>query len=259
MGGKLQISVGDISEPLRPVLFALAALASACVLASARRRFSAYAAAAWTLLTLLFPPVILPLYIIARLYTRPHDSVESEPESTDDETDEPPQTAGGAVSVESTPKLPRRSVSRPALPLLYLAAVLLAGALYFYRDYKSFDAHFARARQATLYDRRASAIKEYRAALALRDDAQTHKLLGLELAAEGRFGEALAEFDAAERGDEQDEKLPYHKAVALDRLDRHAEAAAAYRLFLHSAVCARQQADPLCGEAQARLGSQAGP
>ena len=73
MIGKLQISVGDLSEVLRPALFALAALASAWVFHDARRRFDSSAAAtACALLALLLPAVALPLYLIARMY-QPRD------------------------------------------------------------------------------------------------------------------------------------------------------------------------------------------
>ena len=72
-----QISVGDVSEALRPLAFVLAALASACVLADARRaRLSAAASAAWTLLALASPPVVLPLYLAARLFTPRRDAAQ---------------------------------------------------------------------------------------------------------------------------------------------------------------------------------------
>lgn len=83
-----QISAADVSETLRPAAYALAVVASAWVLADARRRFGfkPYRVAAWTLLTLIFPSIVLPLYLAARLYTTrpaPHvdaDAVESKQE-----------------------------------------------------------------------------------------------------------------------------------------------------------------------------------
>jgi len=62
-----QISVGQISEWLPPLLYAAAVLISAWVLSDARRcrRFSLPAVAAWTFATLISPPVILPLYLLA--------------------------------------------------------------------------------------------------------------------------------------------------------------------------------------------------
>ncbi|HEX6624600.1 MAG TPA: hypothetical protein VF064_12885 [Pyrinomonadaceae bacterium] len=268
MIGKLQISVGDLSEVLRPALFLLAALASAWVFRDARRRFDSYAAAtACALLALLHPAVSLPLYLIARMYQR-RDADDSTTETTgDDETDEQPSTVSsdGDETAHGDAAGPgdetAHGVEAPALPrstlaptLVYLTAVLLVGGLYFYRDYMSFDAHFARARRAQLYNRRERAVREYRAALRLREDAHTRKLLGLELSAAGRWEEALAELRAAERGGEPDASLAFREAVALDKLNRREEAADVYRRFLQTRPCARPEPDPLCLDAQDRLG-----
>lgn len=251
-----QISVGDASEALRPLVFALAALASACVLADARRaRLSAWAVAAWTLLTLVCAPVFLPLYLAARLFI-----------PRGNETDE--SIAGGDVTPGQqlshqrlSPRL-RRLLSRAALPALYAASLLALGGLHFYRDARSADAHLLRASRAKLSDRRERAVAEYRAALALDDDAHTRKLLGLELAEAGRWEEALAEFRQAAaragRDDDgthafHDDTLTFHAARALEATGRGAGAADEYRKFLQGRACAQTPPAPLCEEARARL------
>ena len=259
MIGKLQISVGDLSEMLRPALYVLAALASAWVLRDARRRFDSYAAAtACALLALLLPAVALPLYLIARACRRRDAPDDTTAAPAEDETGERPQpsTGGGADGgddAEPGVRAPALSSLRLAPTLAYLTAVLLVGGIYFYRDYVSFDAHFARARRAQLYNQGERAVREYRAALRLRDDAHTRKLLGVELSEAGRWEEALAELRAAERGGEPDGSLAYREALALDKLNRRDEAAQAYRRFLQTRPCARPEPDPLCGDAQARL------
>ncbi len=274
---------------VRPAFFALAALASAWVLADARRRFSVYATAAWTLLTLLFPFVATPLYLIARMFKRragllttstqpandapgeaapsPFDSAEAE-SAGDPHASERRQAKQAPLSHDpghdgSASSRPRAQAGEPSalpakwssvvLPLVYATTTLLLGAGYFYLDYTSFDARFAAAQRATLFERKERAMREYRAALVLRDDAHTHKLLGLELAGAGRWEEALAEFRAAQRGGEPDARLLFHEAVALDALMRPAEAADVFRQFLQSKPCTRPEPDLFCGEAQARL------
>jgi hypothetical protein len=323
-----QISAGEITGWLTPLLYAFAVLASAWVLHDARRRlFPRYAVAAWTLFTLLYAHIVLPLYLIARTFKpRPHAN-EDDPQTTATEetaraalveTDEaalaavgPPGhtetdaaglketgTAGlketgaaglkepGAVELEangaaglgetvatgvsaasgettddsgeqiaSRPKTPRfrRRLKLYAPPLVYAAALLCAGAIYFYRDYHSFDAHLARAASARLLYRRDIAIREYRAALRLADDAHTRKLLAVQLAEDKQTEAALAEFRAAERGGEPDEMIPYRVASALDALGRAGEAADEYRKFLRSGLCTRPSPDAACAEAAARV------
>lgn len=251
---------------LRPALFVLAALASAWVLRDARRRFDSFAAAtACALLALLLPAVALPLYLIARMDQRRDGPDASTTAPTDDEPDERPQPATGGDGdsdgddAELGVEAPALSRSRLALPFVYLTAVLLVGGIHFYRDYTSFDAHFARARQAKLYNQRERTVREYRAALRLREDAHTRKLLGVELSEAGRWEEALAELRAAERGGEPDESLAYREALALDKLNRHDEAAQAYRRFLRARPCTRPEPDPPCIDAQGRLDSRTPP
>jgi hypothetical protein len=276
LGGKLQISVGDISETLRPALFIFAVLCSTYALSSARRRFGSYATVAWTLLTLLFPPIVLPLYLIARIYTPRPDlpapvnlppSVEADeqapqslaPQSATGEAGAPSSPTNEGDTVESDGQAPSLSRSRLALPLIYAVTALLLGALYFYWDYSSFEARFARARQAELYNQRERAAREYRAALAVRDDARTRQLLGMELARAERWEEALAEFRAARMKGEPDDRLLFHEAHALDKLNRPTEATETFRRFLQSQSCAPPDPDPLCGAAHARLQTQTPP
>jgi tetratricopeptide (TPR) repeat protein len=143
--------------------------------------------------------------------------------------------------------------SRFAAPLLYAGALLLVGAFSFYQDYRSFDAHLARGARAKLYGRQERVISEYRAALGVREDAHTRKLLGLELLEAGRAEEALAEFRAAEAGGEPDEVLAYHFGSALEAAGRPGDAATYYSKFLRSAACARTPSSASCEAARARV------
>lgn len=235
------LSAGALSEWARPAVFVAAALVSVWVFYDARRRETAgpLAVSAWALLTLLFPPAVLPLYLAARLYTRRagagHSPTETEAEG-----------AEGARAVA-----PRRG---PWPPLLYAAALGLLGGVYFYADYMSFDARLARAERAKLYGRVEPAIAEYRGALRLREDARTRQLLGLELLRAGRAEEALAELRAAAAGPDTDGALLFDTALALEALTRREEAAAAYRRFLAGPLCTARPREPRCDAARARLG-----
>jgi len=266
-----QISVGQISEWLPPLLYAAAVLISAWVLSDARRRrFSLPAVAAWTFATLISPPIILPLYLLTRILTRKPDATDEVAASTpptDTEADESVTPAsisddtGGQADDQSAKEIRRplwrKKYALPllyalALPLLYTLALLSAGAIYFYRDYHTFDAHLTRATKARLLGKRAVTIRAYRAALRLADDAHTRKLLAIQLAADGQTEAALAEFRAAERGGEPDELLPFRTAHALDTLGRPAEAHLEYQKFLQGNLCARSLPDMRCAEASAR-------
>jgi tetratricopeptide (TPR) repeat protein len=240
-----QVSAGDLAEWARPVLFAAAALASVWVFRDARGRaeFGWPSVSAWTLLALLFPPAALPLYLAARLYTRRDDAKEGEGETVED-------VEGVEAGSDSERPRPRR---RLAPTLLYTAALIIAGAAYFYADYRSFDARLARAERAKLYQRPDEAIREYRAALRVRDDAHTRKLLGLMLLQTGRADEALAELLTAARAGDGEEALHFHTAEALSALDRHAEAAARYQHFLDGPACAPPSREEKCEAARARL------
>lgn len=286
MTSRWQISAGGISEWLPPFLFALSVLVSAWVLYDARRRnLPLYAVAAWTLATLLSPHVVLPLYLIARLYTsKPDATPEVEPDtsefvpitispadtqadaalsteaptSNDSDKHDDALTTNAQPAQETRTPLRRRRRSNYAPALLYALALLLAGAAYFYRDYHSFDAHLARAAQSRLQGQRAETIRAYRAALRINDDAHTRKLLAIQLFEDGQPEAALSEFRAAERGGEPDELLPYLIAFSLDALGRAPEATIEYQKFLRGNACARPSPHARCAEVAARVGQTQG-
>jgi tetratricopeptide (TPR) repeat protein len=290
VSGGWQISVGQLSELARPAVYALSVLLSALVLAHARLLLRPSHAAVWTLGSLILPHVVIPIYVAARLLsprTRADASTQktattTAPEEADSDvarrdaalTDEHGSDGGQAeewqheeggdagAGTDSTaahdvscPSLPARLSRLLLLPAVYAALLLAAGAVYFYFDYTSFEARLVRATDAALYGRRGRAIEELRAALAARDDAHTHKLLGFEFYAAGRFEEALASFRAAEERGEPDDALPFHTASALKALDRRAEAAVEYRRFLQTETCARatNDDDARCAAARKRL------
>lgn len=295
MISRWQISAGEISEWLPPLLWAAAVLLSAWVLSDTRRRkFRNYAvAAAWTLATLVFPHIVFPLYLITRIFTRKPDPTGTLEESTTLEAStsiaastspetshatspatsptateavHPPARASTSTAHEpaaddtdeqtagpTTEDIPSRARRKLALPLLYALTLLCVGAIYFYRDYHSFEAHLARAANARLLGERAATIREYRAALRLADDAHTRKLLAIQLSEDGQTAAALAEFRAAERGGASDELLPYRIAHLLDALNRPAEADLEYRKFTQSSLCVRAVPDARCAEAAARV------
>lgn len=163
------MSAGEWFELISPAVFLISALVSIWVLASARKRIPLRAAFGWAIGTLLLPFVVLPLYLCL-LLLRP---------------------------MEVRP--PRR---RLLVPLVYGVVVVAAISFYFYRDRQSVDAHLARAVQAKLVDDYATAIREYRRALALEENAHTRKLLAVELALAGQLSEAKSEFDLAQQGGE---------------------------------------------------------
>lgn len=189
MAADWQLSAADISEALWPAALLVSALASIWVLHDARRLFKSYAPAfalACALLALALPPVFLPLYLAWRLF-HPREETKDE-------------------EVGGTDARPRR-LKGLALPLAYGAALFAVGGFLFVRDHRSFEARLARARLATHHGRPERAVAEYRAALRLRDDAHTRKLLGMQLLAAGRREEALAEFREAARAGEPDVPL----------------------------------------------------
>jgi tetratricopeptide (TPR) repeat protein len=239
----LPLSAGQLFELMLPVWFAVTVLLSAWVLASARRRgFKAAAMTLWTLGTLFFPLVILPLYLIVRAYMRRREkerAVETEAASDSEN--------------QARDNGPRQLPLRHALPLLYLLVMLILGALYFYMDWNSVDSHLARANQARVREQREQVIAEYRAALRLEDDAHTHNLLAQELKAAGRLDEALAEFRTAQRMGEADDELAYNIAMLLEELKRPMETKPEYERFLNSSLCAEIPHDVRCAAAKIRL------
>jgi hypothetical protein len=265
-----QISSVEITVWLSPLLYAAAVLLSAWVLSDARRRgLPLYAVIAWTLATLISPPIVFPLYLIARIFSTKRDTTAQTPLEVSNSVAEGTKADDIATRAQSfddseeqaaadeSPEEIRARRHRPwrklALPLIYALALLFIGAIYFYRDYRSFDAHLARAANARLLNRRAAAIREYRAALRLSDDAHTHKLLAVQLAEDGQTEAALAELRAAERGGDEDALLSLRTATTLDALTRTTEAAVEYQKFLRGSACARSSPDARCAEAAARV------
>ena len=163
------MSAGQLFDLIMPAAFAVSALVSTWVLASARKRFRFHYALALAVGTLLLPFIVFPIYLVIMLW-RPK--------------------AGP----------PRRW--RFSLTLLYVVIALSAIGAYFYFDSRSVDAHLARAVRAKLVEDSATAIREYREALKREDDPHTHKLLAIELANAGYMEEANSEFQLAERGGE---------------------------------------------------------
>lgn len=239
-----QISAGELFDLMLPVSFALTALCSAWVLASARRRgLSAPVVTLWTLGTLFFPLIILPLYLIARFLGHRREN-----QSNIKRDEEDASIIARAAREKSAPVVWRRM-----LPVAYLFVMLSLGALHFYMDYRSVDAHLARANQARVRGQQERIIEEYRAALRLEENAHTHNLLGRELLDARRFEEALAEFRAAERMNEADDELPFNIAETLYRMERDREAAPEYERFIAGPLCNQPPPDVRCDAARLRL------
>jgi tetratricopeptide (TPR) repeat protein len=236
-----QISAAELFEFVLPAAWALSALISACVLANARRAgFRFYTVAAWTLGTLFFPFIVLPLYLLARARVRRRERAQETSAQTD-------------AATQSHTRTFAASLWRYLQAVLYLVAVLSIIAVYFYRDYRSLDAHLWRANNAKLRGPHSKVIAEYRAALKLEDDPHTRKLLAIELAAAGLNEEALAEFRAAERGGEPDALIPYYTGTALFSLGREREAALEYQRFLNGPLCTQVLPDANCATARSRV------
>jgi tetratricopeptide (TPR) repeat protein len=245
-----QISAGQLFESIRPIAFALAAFASTCVLFDARRRrFNSYAVISWTLGTLFFSLIFLPLYIIVCITQRQRGQSEKEVIAAGD-SDKAVASLNKQILADA---LPQPLAFRWLLPILYALLLLSLGAHFFYRDARSVDAHLARANQARVMNERERTIREYRQALQLEDDAHTHNLLAIELAAATRYEEALSQFRAAEMKGEPDDELPFHIANTLDALNRSSEAALEYQKFLNTAHCAQSNPFPQCDAARTRM------
>jgi hypothetical protein len=165
------MSAGQLFDLIMPAAFAASVLISTWVLASARKRFQLHYALALAVGTLFLPLIVFPIYLVLMMY-RPKIG------------------------------LPKRW--RYSLRLLYAAIALSVIGAYFYFDSRSVDAHLARATQAKLVEDSTTAIREYRAALALEDNPHTHKLLAIELANAGYIPEAVLEFRIAEPCEPED-------------------------------------------------------
>ena len=236
---------------MRPAAWTLSALISAGVLHSARRQgFKPYWVAAWTLGTLFFPLIVFPLYLIVRVRAGRKGRRQREASG---QTPGPAERAAAPSPAKA--RAPSTAWKGRALTALYLVLVLSLIAIFFYRDYRSLDAHLWRASNAKLRGPRSKVISEYRAALRLEDDPHTHKLLAIELAADGRAEEALAEFRAAERGGEPDAQIPFRMGALLEALGRRQEAALEYDRFLTGALCTQPLPDYFCASARARVTS----
>jgi tetratricopeptide (TPR) repeat protein len=224
------ISAGEFFELLRPSAIVVSALLSTWVLASARRWHSSlHISTMWALATFFLPFIILPLYLISRSAMKRRAA-----------TDAGNQTAAPIIRY------------RFVMPAAYGLALLSLIALYLHHDDTSVDAHLARAAQAKVMSQHARAINEYRAALALEDNAHTHKLLGIELAHAGQWAEGLNEFRAAERGGEPDDLLPFRIGQTLDALGRFSESLVEYKMFLNSHACREPLPDDRCAVARQR-------
>ena len=166
---RINMPAGELFELIRPVVTVLSILLSSFVLASARKRFSTLVSFGWAIATVFLPLIVLPVYLAVVLLWR----------------------------------LPARSRRwRFLLPLAYGALLLTGGALVSYHETQTVDAHLARAAQAKLVEDHATAIREYRGALAIENNPHTHKLLGIELANNDQLKEAAAELHLAEQGGE---------------------------------------------------------
>ena len=222
MNFKLNLSAGEFFDLIRPAVLVIASLVSTWVLASARKHgFRLYWALAWALGTLLFPPIVFPLYLIVRFRRR-------------------------AASAHPIP-------FRFTTPIAYLVLVLSVISFSMYRDRTSVDAHLARASYAKISNDRNGAIKEYREALKLEDNAHIHKLLAIELAAEGELTEALSEFRLAEKGGEADDSIPLRIAYLLETMNNLGQAKLEYERFVDGPMCTQQLPDDRCHSARERL------
>ena len=181
------MSAGQLFDLIMPAAFALSALLSTWVLASARKRFRLLYAFGLAIGTLFLPLIVFPIYLVIMLWRK---------------------KAGP----------PARW--RYALPLLYAALSLSTIGIFFYFDSRSVDAHLARATQAKLIEDSNTAIREYRQALAVEDDPHTHKLLAIELATAGHIDEAITEFRIADQAGETCQREDYRCQAARAKLPK---------------------------------------
>jgi tetratricopeptide (TPR) repeat protein len=209
----------SLFELLAPVFFIFSAMVSAYVLTDTLKHKSRwYTAISWTIASLIFPLIVIPIYLIFRKRAK-HEE-----------------------------QLVNKALNRTTIYVisLYLTITLSIGSVFYYRDYKSFDAHLERANYARLKGQRDKLIYEYSQALQLKDDPHTHKLLAIELLNANQYGKALEEFFIAKKGGEPDESLSFHIAYTLDTLNRKDEALAYYNKFLNSQLCQKPTLNPQC-------------
>jgi tetratricopeptide (TPR) repeat protein len=213
------MSAGELFELIMPAAFAASAILSTFVLASARKRFSFLNALVIALATLFLPLIVFPLYLAITFWRKPIG---------------PPKKW------------------RYTLPLLY-AMILLSGiGAFYYFDSHSVDAYLARAERAKLVDDYATAMREFRGALAREENPHTRKLLAIQLMQAGQLTEAISEFRLAQQGGEPDNTIHYHLGKLLERLNQNEQAKLEFQSFLITNTCL--QIDKRCEEARARLG-----
>ena len=201
---RIEMSAGEFFDLIRPAAIVLAALVSTWVFASARKRFPTYIALVWAGATLFFPLIVLPLYLASLLLWR------------------------------RPVRIPKW---RLGFPVIYALAVLTVIGIYLARDYRSVDAHLARATQARLkYDRRRT-IAELQKALALEDNAHTHKLLAREFFEAGYLSEAISEYRLAEKGGEPDDSINFQLGLIFELLNQPGKARLEYQRFLSTSTC----------------------
>ena len=212
------MSAGEIFDLIRPTAIVLATLLSTWILASARRRFPLHYSLLWAGLALFLPFVVVPIYLATLLIWRPSriDHIKH----------------------------------RFAVPTVYLAVLLGIFAVYQYRDRHSVDSHLARASFAKVSSDQITAIREYREALKVEDNAHTHKLLALSLMEAGDLNEAINEFRIAAAGGEPDDSIHLQLGYLLDKLNRKDEAMVEYKKFLMSKTCL--EVDEKCDSARVR-------
>lgn len=227
MNVPLNISAGEFFDLVRPAIFVLSLLLSSWVFASALRwSFSFPVVALWVIGTLLYPLIVFPLYLLALLLRKRR---------------------------KDAPKREAHSLALRLVPVLYLIISLVVFALFFYHEQRSVDAHLARATHARLHNDRGRIIREYRAALARKDDPYVRKLLAIELAESGFFSESLREFRLSERDGERDDLMAFRIGRLLETLGHPGEATIEYRRFLESPMCSRELPDSRCEVARSRL------
>lgn len=215
------MSAGELFELIMPAAFVLSALLSTFVFASARKRFSLLNSFAFAAGTLLLPLIVFPIYLVVLIW--------------------------------------RKSIGPPkrwryGLPLLYATVVLSAIVFFYYLDSRTVDSYLARAERAKLVDDYATAIREYRDALALEDNPHTRKLMAIELGNAGYWSEAISEFRLAEQGGESDDLISFRVGLLLEQMNLPNQAGMEYQKFLLSETC--QHVDRRCESARARLNRQ---
>ncbi|HKE58978.1 MAG TPA: hypothetical protein VKB46_19845 [Pyrinomonadaceae bacterium] len=220
---KLNMSAGEFFDLVWPVVLLVSALISIWVLVSARKHFPWYLALAWAVATIFFPFIILPLYLAVLLLARNRTR-----------TTTPPR-------------------ARFLMPVVYGIAVVSGVVVYNSWDKNTVDSHLARAAQADLVSDRVRAVREYKQALSLEDNAHTHKLLAIQFADMGMWSDAIAEFRLAEAGGEPDDLIHYRLAQMMERINNNGEAGLEYEKFLLTKMCNQEPVDSRCNHSQQRL------